>query len=139
MSWGATAYTPIITYNEPPFGFAEQPNPTDFPTCNQNPWSTAQRMKRDIQDGLKEQENRRRLNVGDLEDYTYGYDMDYDQAKQLRCAQQHQQVMYDGNGDMDKHYNVSMIEGFTDVLNVNNVLLVLVLIGAVVYFKKRLL
>ena len=138
MSWGATAYTPIITYNEPPFGFAEQPNPTDFPTCNQNPWSTAQRVRRDIQDGLKDQENRRRLNIDDLDDFTYGYDIDYAQAKQLRCAEQ---IGFDGyGGDMDKHYSDSMIEKFTDILgagvNLTSVLVVAVLLAALYYIKR---
>ena len=141
MSWGATAYTPIITYNEPPFGFSEQPNPTDFPTCNQNPWSTGQRVKRDIQDKLKDYENRRRLNIGDLDDYSNGYDIDYANAKQLRCAQ----VGYDGNGYIDKHYNDSMldlpmIERFTDLLgstvNLSNVLVVAVLLAALYYIKR---
>ena len=46
MSWGATAYTPIISYNEPPFGFEERPNMPDYPVCNSNPYIGAENIKR---------------------------------------------------------------------------------------------
>ena len=48
MSWGATAFTPIITYNTPPFGFAERSNPSDFSTCPQDPYSGSENLKNDI-------------------------------------------------------------------------------------------
>ena len=48
MSWGATAFTPIITYNTPPFGFEERPNPSDFGTCPEDPYSGTENLKEDI-------------------------------------------------------------------------------------------
>lgn len=48
MSWGSTSYTPMITYNNPPFGFHEHPQPPDFPTCPENPYSGAKNIKEDI-------------------------------------------------------------------------------------------
>lgn len=86
MSWGATAFTPIVTHNVPPFGFHEAINPPDFKVCNENPWGTGERMKREIQDALKFEEYRRRLNISDKRDIELGYDLDYDHAQQLRCA-----------------------------------------------------
>lgn len=50
MSWGATAFTPIITYNTPPFGFAERPNPSDFPTCPEDPYAGAENIKERIKE-----------------------------------------------------------------------------------------
>lgn len=85
MSWGSTAFTPIVTRNVPPFGFHEVITPPDFKVCNQNPWGTGERMKREIQDKLKLDEYRKRLNVSDKSDYDMGYDMDYNKAQQLRC------------------------------------------------------
>lgn len=38
MTWGNTAYTPIVTYNQPPFGFHEVQHPPDFPRCFGNPY-----------------------------------------------------------------------------------------------------
>lgn len=86
MSWGSTAFTPIVTRNEPPFGFHEAINPPDFKVCNQNPWGTGERMKREIQDALKHSEYRKRLNITDQNDFDMGYDLDYHQAQQLRCV-----------------------------------------------------
>ena len=86
MSWGSTAFTPIVTRNQPPFGFHETINPPDFKVCNQNPWGTGERMKREIQDALKFDEYRRKLNVTDRDDFDLGYDLDYDQAQRLRCS-----------------------------------------------------
>jgi hypothetical protein len=48
MSWGATAFTPIVTYNTPPFGFEERSNPSDFGTCPDNPYSGSENLKDDI-------------------------------------------------------------------------------------------
>jgi hypothetical protein len=48
MSWGATAFTPIIAYNEPPFGFAETQTPPDFKTNNEDPWSSTDELKADL-------------------------------------------------------------------------------------------
>lgn len=86
MSWGSTAFTPIVTRNVPPFGFHEVINPPDFKVCNQNPWGTGDRMKQEIQDTLKLNEYRRRLNVTDRKDFDMGYDLDYDHAQRLRCV-----------------------------------------------------
>ena len=55
MSWGATAFTPIVTYNTPPFGFAERPNPSDFPTCPEDPYSGAENIKERIKELSNEQ------------------------------------------------------------------------------------
>ena len=49
MSWGATAYTPIISFNQPPFGFHERIQPSDYPTCPENPYSAAEELKSDVQ------------------------------------------------------------------------------------------
>ena len=86
MSWGSTAFTPIVTRNVPPFGFHEVINPPDFKICNQNPWGTGERMKREIQDAMKLDEYRNRLNISDRKDFDMGYDLDYDQAQTLRCV-----------------------------------------------------
>jgi hypothetical protein len=48
MSWGATSFTPIISYNEPPFGFAERPQQSDYPTCVENPYNAAAKFKERI-------------------------------------------------------------------------------------------
>lgn len=48
MSWGATAFTPLISYNAPPFGFAERIQSPDFPTCPENPWIAAEKLKEDL-------------------------------------------------------------------------------------------
>lgn len=45
MSWGATAFTPIVTYNQPPFGFAETITPPDFPTCQSDPYIATDLLK----------------------------------------------------------------------------------------------
>lgn len=45
MSWGSTAFTPIVTRNEPPFGFAEAPNPPDFPVSDWNPYVASDYLK----------------------------------------------------------------------------------------------
>ena len=45
MSWGATGYTPIVTYNEPPFGFHEVIQPADYERCNQNPYIATDLLK----------------------------------------------------------------------------------------------
>lgn len=86
MSWGSTAFTPIVTRNIPPFGFHEVINPPDFKVCNQNPWGTGERMKHEIQEALKMDEYRRKLNVTDRKDFDMGYDLDYDHAQRLRCV-----------------------------------------------------
>jgi len=86
MSWGSTAFTPIVTRNEPPFGFHETINPPDFKVCNENPWATGERMKREIQDSLKFEEYRKKLGAQSKRDHDMGYDLDYDHARQLRCV-----------------------------------------------------
>lgn len=48
MSWGSTAFTPLITYNHPPFGFHESIQPSDYPTCPENPYSASEELKKDI-------------------------------------------------------------------------------------------
>ena len=48
MSWGATAFTPMISFNNPPFGFAERITPPDFPTCPENPYSATDELKESI-------------------------------------------------------------------------------------------
>lgn len=76
MSWGATAYTPIATYNEPPFGFHEVINPPDFKVCNENPWISGERVVREIQNALKDAQAKRDVH-GSRKDYEYGYDEDF--------------------------------------------------------------
>lgn len=93
MSWGSTAFTPIVTRNEPPFGFHEVITPPDFKVNNQNPWTTGDRVKREIQDKLKMQEYRKKLNTTNKSDFELGYDMDYDHARNLRCSSNLEQFM----------------------------------------------
>jgi hypothetical protein len=57
MSWGATAFTPIITYNHPPFGFEERPNPSDYPTCPENPYVGAENIKQFVKKMTKNDED----------------------------------------------------------------------------------
>ena len=56
MSWGATAFTPIVTYNTPPFGFEERTNPNDFGTCPEDPYSGTEHLKEDIRHLFKLQD-----------------------------------------------------------------------------------
>lgn len=43
-----TAYTPVITYNAPPFGFEERPNPPDFNVCPEDPYAATENLKNEI-------------------------------------------------------------------------------------------
>lgn len=92
MSWGATSFTPIVTRNEPPFGFHEVQNPPDFKVCNQNPWGTGDRVKAEIQERLRLNDYRKKLNITDKSDFMFGYDMDYDKAQKLRCKMDSQDI-----------------------------------------------
>ena len=56
MSWGATAFTPIVTYNAPPFGFHEQINPTDYDRCNKDPYVGTELLKDNLQNKFDEDE-----------------------------------------------------------------------------------
>jgi hypothetical protein len=53
MSWGSTAFTPIVTRNEPPFGFAEAPNPPDFPVSDWNPYVASDYLKDRVESCLQ--------------------------------------------------------------------------------------
>ena len=55
MSWGSTAFTPIITYNAPPFGFEEKPNPSDFPTCPDDPYVGTENLKNKIKEAATDE------------------------------------------------------------------------------------
>lgn len=48
MTWGSTAYTPIISYNSPPFGFEERANPPDFNVCPEDPYAATENLKNQI-------------------------------------------------------------------------------------------
>jgi len=48
MSGGATGYTPIVTYNEPPFGFHEVLTPTDYKRCNEDPYIGTEQLKEEL-------------------------------------------------------------------------------------------
>jgi hypothetical protein len=48
MSWGATAFTPIVTYNQPPFGFHEVITPTDYKRCNEDPYIGTEQLKEEL-------------------------------------------------------------------------------------------
>ncbi len=121
MSWGATAYTPIITYNNPPFGFHEVINPPDFKTCNENPWISGEKMKREIQDALKDAQVKREVH-GSWSDYEYGYDEDF---KKLALQDQRD----------CKLAELGIIEGFVDgpLFSLKNIIL---LILAFMLYKK---
>lgn len=56
MSWGSTAYTPIVTRNQPPFGFAEVINPPDFPTCASDPYIATDYLKAELDDAFRSRE-----------------------------------------------------------------------------------
>jgi hypothetical protein len=58
MSWGATAFTPIIMYNEPPFGYDEGQNPPDFPRCISNPYKNDFILKDQLDRLFKQRETR---------------------------------------------------------------------------------
>lgn len=47
-SWGSTAFTPIISYNTPPWGFEERPNPPDFSVCPEDPYAATENLKNEI-------------------------------------------------------------------------------------------
>lgn len=121
MSWGATAFTPIITYNSPPFGFHEVINPPDFKVCNENPWVSGERMKRDIQDTLKDTQAKRDVH-GSRKDYEYGYDEDF---KKLALQDQYNCNLKDAG----------IIEGFCG-MGSNITTFVIVLIVLYFLFKK---
>jgi len=53
MSWGATAYTPIVTYNEPPFGFHEVITPTDYKRCNEDPYIGSEQLKEELNERFR--------------------------------------------------------------------------------------
>ena len=68
MSWGSTGFTPIVTYNQPPFGFAELPTPSDFKTNPSNPWVSTEDLKADLNKKFKDHE--KELCCSDLETFT---------------------------------------------------------------------
>jgi len=57
MSWGSTGFTPIVTYNQPPFGFHEVQNPPDFPVCNSNPYIATDYLKDNINRSCDDEED----------------------------------------------------------------------------------
>jgi len=67
MSWGATAFTPIVTYNQPPFGFHEVITPTDYKRCNEDPYIGTEQLKKELNERfhllekLREQRQQREL------------------------------------------------------------------------------
>lgn len=67
MSWGATAFTPIVTYNQPPFGFHEVITPTDYKRCNEDPYIGTEQLKAELNERfrllekLREQREQREL------------------------------------------------------------------------------
>ena len=85
MSWGATAYTPIRTYNTPPFGFHEVITPPDFKVCNENPWSSADNMKDAIHQKLREHDLKTKV-YGSRDEWDLGYDYDHDKLKEMDHA-----------------------------------------------------
>lgn len=76
MSWGATAFTPIVTYNTPPFGFAEKPNPSDFPTCPEDPYIGAENIKEKIKE-LSKDKKIEYFGQPEMNDYVPPYDYTY--------------------------------------------------------------
>ena len=48
MSSCSTAYTPIVTYNQPPFGFHEVLTPTDYKRCNEDPYIGTEQLKDEL-------------------------------------------------------------------------------------------
>ena len=48
MALASTAFTPIVTRNEPPFGFHEVITPTDFKRCNENPYIGTEKLKEEL-------------------------------------------------------------------------------------------
>lgn len=50
MSWGSTAFTPIVSRNEPPFGFHETQNPPDYPVSDWNPYVASDYLKESVAD-----------------------------------------------------------------------------------------
>lgn len=121
MSWGATAFTPIITRNEPPFGFAELPTMPDFKTCNENPWQTGERVKSEIQEKLLVDEYRRSLTKSQTE-----LPFNYDKAKDLKCVEKACDDIYE-NFQSDIEFNIKGLD----------FVLLLLLIAIVWYCVKK--
>lgn len=67
MSWGTYANTPILTYNQPPFGFAETITPPDFPTCSAEPYKGTEQLKADLNAKFAQLNNEQ--NYGQYEPY----------------------------------------------------------------------
>lgn len=59
MSWGSTGFTPIVTNNQPPFGFAEVITPPDFKTNPTDPWSSTDELKADLNKRFTDLEKKR--------------------------------------------------------------------------------
>lgn len=125
MSWGATAYTPIITYNSPPFGFHEVINPPDFKVCNENPWLSGERVVREIQTALKDAQAKRDVH-GSLKDYEYGYDEDF---KKL-ALQDARECQLRGEGIIEN------FEVVTNLFSMKNILILLAVYFAYKYIKN---
>lgn len=53
MSWGSTAFTPIVTRNEPPFGFHEVLTPTDYKRCNEDPYIGTEQLKEELNERFR--------------------------------------------------------------------------------------
>lgn len=53
MSWGSTGFTPIVTRNEPPFGFHEVLTPTDYKRCNEDPYIGTEQLKAELNDRFR--------------------------------------------------------------------------------------
>lgn len=59
MALASTAFTPIVTRNEPPFGFHEVQTPTDFKRCNENPYIGTEQLKASLNARFAELEKKR--------------------------------------------------------------------------------
>ncbi len=70
MSWGATGFTPIVTNNNPPFGFHEVITPPDFKTNPADPWISTDQLKADLSTRFaqlnKEQQQQRQHQLAGL-------------------------------------------------------------------------
>ena len=88
MTWGATAYTPIVTYNQPPFGFHEITNPPNYARCNKNPYLGTELLKAHLRDRFAEMQNAKE------EQNNLNYNLNNSNTWQLRECFTNQKINY---------------------------------------------
>jgi hypothetical protein len=49
----STAFTPIVTRNQPPFGFHEVITPADYKRCNEDPYIGTEQLKEELNERFR--------------------------------------------------------------------------------------